>query len=246
MTTCAHCGYEAPSFTACPLCGARAADTESPAGAAAGAAGADRPPAWEDGSTPFPKSFVRTWVESLFRPDDFFRGVPWEAAAARPILYYLIIAIVGAVFTLWWSAAFAAMGIPLGFDDPGFPMTLSPVASALINFFAAPFFAMIGLVIWSVLLHVLVALFARDRRGLRATVRTVCYGAGPSIFAVVPLAGPLVGFFWGLVLTVIGVRHAHRTTTGAAVGIVAIAVAIPFVLLFAFFVLVFASLATLA
>ncbi|MDH3732641.1 MAG: YIP1 family protein [Gemmatimonadota bacterium] len=243
MAICSHCGYEAPSFATCPLCGGTGPADAGPGGVDAPGAIA---PAWERDGTAFPRNLIDTWVESLFRPDRFFRGVSWDEAAARPILYYLIIAIIGAIFSLWWSAAFTAIGFPLGFQDPDPLLALSPAASALINFFAAPFVAIIGLVLWSGLVHLLVIVFGRDRRGFRATMRAVCYGAGPSIFAVVPVLGAIVGFFWTLALTGIGLRHAHRMTTGAAVAVILLALMIPLALLFGLMVIVFASVAAIA
>jgi hypothetical protein len=181
----------------------------------------------------------------VFRPTEFFRGVPWQQAAGRPVLYYLLLSIIGAVFVLWWTAAFAAMGLPfVGGGGPWSAMT--PAASALINFFATPFVAIIGLVLWAMLMQALVAVFAPERRPFRATVRAICYGAGPTLFSVVPYLGAILGLFWSLALTTIGIREAHRMSTGAAIAVMLLAFLIPFALFFGLMVLVFASLGTLA
>ena len=243
MATCPHCGYEAGARDICPLCGAGIAGTDAPDASRTGS-GTTLPP-WEDPNAAFPKNFTDTWVESVFRPGAFFKDMPWESAAVRPVLYYLVLAIISAVFALWWTAAFAAMGFSFAWDETLFE-SLSPAASALVNFFATPFLAIIGLVLWSLILHLPVLVFARERKAYRATVRAVCYASGPTLFAVVPYLGALAGLFWSLGLTVIGLRDAHRMTTGAAIACVVLAFLLPLTLVFAFMILVFASLATLA
>jgi len=173
----------------------------------------------------------------MFEPAAFFRDVPYEGPATRPILYYLIVSVVAAFFGLWWNAVFSS--IQLGFmseymqslDLAGAGGSL--VANALLSFFLAPFAAVFALIVWTLILHVWVLMIARRRRGLSSTVRVLSYAAGPTILSVVPFIGSLVGGVWGLVLTVIGVREAHRTSTGAAVAIVLVPVVLFFLLIFA-------------
>jgi hypothetical protein len=242
MATCRHCGYEAPSFTSCPLCGVPTGESgESETGST------ELPP-WEDGGRSFPGNFLDTVVRSCFRPAEFFSGVPWEDAAARPLLYYLLVSIIAGLFGLWWTAAFAAIGTPFPpSSDPLFEplLGMSPAGQALFGFFITPFAAMVTLVLWAGLLHLLTLVLARDRRGFRATVRSVCYGSGPALLTVIPWVGGLVGFLWSLVLTGIGIARAHRTTGGTAAAIVGLGVLLPLGILFVLFVLLFASLAAL-
>jgi len=239
MARCRHCGYEAPHLERCPLCGADSG--EGPGGGATGAR-----PGWEDPSIPFPRNFLDTWTASSFRPDAFFRGVPWDEAAARPLLYYLLVSIVSALFGLWWTAAFAVIGDPMAAGpsdpllDPFFAM--SPAARALLGFFATPFAAIIALVFWCGLLHLFVLAFARDRRGFRATMRAVCYGSGPTLLSAVPIVGAIVGLVWSLALIAIGLREGHRTSGGAAAVIVGLGVVIPLGVLFVLFAMLYASL----
>lgn len=242
MATCRHCGYQAPSFATCPLCGVVADGSTAERRALA-----DVPP-WEDAASPFPRNFLDTWVRSSFRPTAFFRGVPWDEAAARPLLYYLLISIAAGLFGLWWTAAFATIGDPTA--APSDPILdslfgMSPAGRALFGFFMTPFAAIVALVLWAGLLHLLTLVFARDRRGFRTTVRAVCYGAGPALFTAIPWIGGFVGLVWSLVLTAMGIREGHRTSGGTAAAIVGLGVLVPLSLLFVLFVLLFASLVAL-
>lgn len=211
MPICPGCGFEATAgSTACPLCGH---DLTPPASETE-----DRLPAWEDAAVPFPRNLLETWRESLFEPGRFFGGVAYEGSLARPLLYYLVIAVAGAFFTLWWQAVgWMPARALLGGDTSG--------PEALVSFFLSPFAALFGLAVWTLVLHLFVVIVAPRRRGLGATARVICYSGGPMVLTAVPFLGVLVGGVWTVVLQVVGIRSAHRTTTGRAVAAVLLPVA---------------------
>ncbi len=207
MPACPHCGFQVRAGGAeCPLCGSRLTSTPPAAG------GTETTP-WEDPDAAFPVNLIQTWRQSVFAPAAFFRRMPVEAPLARPLLYYLIISVLTAFFVLIWRSVGSSV-LPvglLGWNDPLMP---------LIEFFLEPFLAMIGLAIGSLVLHLLVLLFADRRKGIGTTARVFCYSWGPGVFALFPVLGPPVGFVWSVVLMVIGVREAHETTSGRAAAIV--------------------------
>ncbi|MCG8468442.1 MAG: YIP1 family protein [Gemmatimonadetes bacterium] len=244
MFTCPHCGYESAAGGACPLCGTATAQGE--ATVAADAAVIEAPiPEWEDAARGFPRNLFETWRRSMFQPTDFFRGVPYERPAARPLLYYLIITVFGAFFTLWWQAVFSTAQLGFLAESLGTADALgyggSMAASAMLNFFIAPFAAVIGLVLWALVLHLFVLMLGRQRRDLKATVRAISYAAGPAILGIVPVLGSLAGGVWTLVLTVIGIREAHRMTTGGALAVVFLPVVLLFGFVFTLVILVVAA-----
>lgn len=240
MAVCGHCGYDAADLATCPLCSTPVHAT-APAQEAQPVAAL---PAWEDDQVGFPTNLIRTWQSSVLAPSAFFAGVPYERAAGKPILFYLILSVLGSFLWLWWSALFSVWEVPLfsawteffnsgGAEGVGQP---APAASALLNFFMAPFIAIFSLIVWSLLLHLFVLMLGRNRRNLTATVRAIGYTAGPALFAIVPVVGGLVGGVWTVVLTVIGIREAHRMTTGLAITTVLLAVVVP-MLFFVFAIL---------
>lgn len=173
-------------------------------------------------------------MRSLARPGDFFRRVPWDEAAARPILYFLIIAILSASFSLWWEAALGTTEFGRVLAELGITQRTGGVA--VLRFFLAPFGALLWLVVSSLLFHAFLVPLARDRRGFRATLRAVCYASGPSVLAIIPIVGALAGGLWSLVLVAIGLREAHRMTGGAAATAVILAVLTPIILFVGFLV----------
>ena len=208
-------------------------------------------PAWEDPAVSFPANLIETWRRSVLEPGAFFAGGPFDRGVVRPILYYLLISVVAAALSLAWGAL-------LPTAQPGFVATLAEImnvalpgavetmgsAGRLADFFLTPFWAVLSLAITSLLLHLFVLLLIPGRRSLTATVRAVCYACGPSVFAIIPFVGGLAAWIWGAVLTVIGLREAHRTTTGRAVAAWLLAAALPVALLLLGILLVIARVAS--
>ena len=197
MPICSHCGFEAE--------GADDARTALPD--------------WEDPGVPFPRNLLGSWTRSLVDPVGFFRSVPFEAPVMRALLYLLIVTVASAAFSLWWSAVGADTGIPLevfGYYEEA----LGDGMTAVVSFWVTPFAALALLAVWTLVLQFFALLLAPERRGPGATARVLCYAAGPTVFTLLPFLGPLIGTVWGLLLQVVGIREAHRTTTGRAVAIV--------------------------
>jgi hypothetical protein len=193
--------------------------------------------AWEDVSVAFPANILRTWRDSLFQPALFFRGQAWGGSLARPLLYYLLVSITSAFFVLLWRSTEAPL-LPASFRSE------APLAP-LVQFFFEPFAALIGLGVGVLLLQLFALILAPARRGMRATARVFCYSAGPAVYTVVPILGPAVGAVWSLVILVLGLREAHRTTTGRAAAMVLIPlVGIVMVLALLIVLLVLAGLAS--
>jgi hypothetical protein len=241
VSVCAHCGFEFEVGTdSCPLCGALAVG-----GVAEGArdpgATAGPPVAWEDPSVPFPANFVRSYGAIIRAPKRFFARVPFDNPVARPLLFYLIIVIVAAFFSLLVTAS---IGVPEGFEEAfgGYDLGIEMGEGelALVAFFATPFVLLFGLLINSLVIHLFVALLIRERRTLGATTRVLCYAVAPYPVAAIPLIGPLVSMIWITVLVIFGLREAHRTTTGRAAAAVLMPMAMLTIMVVLYLIFVFA------
>lgn len=209
MTECGHCGFDVRrGDDSCPLCGTPVTDDSR------GEGGSGRTAPWEDPEIPLGSGLWRTWKQSMFMPGEFFERLAWDAPLWRPIFYYLLLGVASAFFSLLW--------IYTGVSDPapGMEMGLDPRALGLFVFFLSPFIGLFILAFQTLVYHLFVALLVRDRRSLSATARVVAYSVGPAAFTLVPFLGAFMAAIWTPVLTVFGVRAAHRTTTGRAVAVV--------------------------
>lgn len=217
MPVCTRCGFETVGGSGrCPLCGSDLADGPPPGEAVA----------WEDPRIPFPLDLLTTWRQSVLEAARFFPRLRYGAGLARPLLYYLLVYVVAAFFGLWWDTLGVAAGWRAAVGPPG----VDRGTAALLEFFAMPFLALLGLGLGTLVLHFFALLLAPERRGLGDTARVLCYAAGPAVLNIVPVVGPVVGFLWTLVLQVIGIRAAHRTTTGRAAAIVLLPLALALLL----------------
>jgi hypothetical protein len=87
----------------------------------------------------------------------------------------------------------------------------------------APIFVLIGVFIGSAIVHLFLMLVGGAKTGFASTVRVMCYAGTVQIVQVIPLCGGTVAFIWALVLEIIGLAIAHRTTQGKS----ALAVLLP-------------------
>ena len=200
---------------------------------------------WEDPGVGFPANLGRTWIESLTRPVEFFRALEPEAPLARAVLYYLMMGIGAALFSLLWGVAGSAPELP---PEAASVIDLDPRALQLFGFFISPFANLILLGLAVLAVHAFVRLLTDSDRSAVATARIICYASGPALLTIVPWAGEVAGWIGSAVLLGIGVREVHGTTTGRA----SLIVLLPFLLaallgvLASLFVLaVFASLGDL-
>ena len=157
----------------------------------------------------------RSWMQIMTRPGEFFRSLDPDVSFARPLIFYLVFAVLGSwASTLSWMALFGDTYRELyaleGLES--FPLD----AYMWMNLFLSPFWALITLLIHVGMVHVGVRMFVKDARPIGVTTRTLCYVAAPWILAIVPVLGWAVSFIWMAAMAIIGIQWTHRTTFGRA------------------------------
>ena len=166
----------------------------------------------------------RTWSGAALRPQRFFASMPRDGSPGPAILYYLSIGIPVAGVQLFWSMLrggsddAAATGLGLGEWAP------------LLDFLFSPLLLMLSLVLSAGVVHLMLKLFGAAAGDFWLTTRVFAFAYSPQILGVIPVAGTIAGFIWMVVVAIIGVREAHRTTTGRA----AAAILLPLSVAFAF------------
>lgn len=162
--------------------------------------------------------------------------MPREFGFGWVLGYYLVIGVVGAGISLFWHMVLGPP--PL---QRWLPASAANASNPVIDFLLSPLWLLLGLYIAAGVVHLFLLLVRGARHGFGPTLRVFCFSAGPQLFNVIPYVGPPVGGIWSLVLTVIGLRETHETTTGRALA----AVLIPLVLLAGLAVLLFIAAAIL-
>ncbi len=177
--------------------------------------------AWEDReNTGFFGGLWQTWKESVFYPNRFFSALPLKGGIGSPLLYALIVGWLGIavsqIYGLLWSGAWMGMmshymseaEFLFGAGIHAF-QTLAILIATLVIF-------TIGLFISSGILHLLFMIFGWANRDFEATFRAIAYSQGAMIWCIIPFCGSMIGWIWGIVLAIIGLKHMQKTTAGRA------------------------------
>ncbi len=166
------------------------------------------------------ESFVGTVRDLVTRPVDFFRGIARRGDFVNPLTFALVCAMISAAIGGFLGVLYATVGI----GDTGVGGAMGALVASL---FLTPIISAIALFIGAGILHLLVALVVKPANsGFEATFRVVSYSNVGQLVGWVPVVGPLVAAVASIVLSVIGVREVHETTTGKAALVVLIPAAV--------------------
>jgi hypothetical protein len=175
-------------------------------------------------------SFIRTVQGVLLSPVAFFRGIARQGDFVNPAIYAVIIALITALLG-------GIIGLVLSPFLAGPGNTGEALAGGAVGFIVGlifgPIVTAIVLLIVAGIYHLLVMLLVKPTNaGFEATFRVVCYSYTPSIvtfLSPIPILGQLIAAVAGIytiVLSILGIREVHSTTTGRAALVVLIPVAV--------------------
>jgi hypothetical protein len=180
---------------------------------------------WEQPGYPFLEALYETAKLVVTAPTEAFRRMSITADLGRPLLYAILLGWVGIIAGQLYSIALrgvtanllpfqSAEGLAMGTGVSIAVMVLAPV------------FVLLGIFIWAAIVHLFLMMVGGANSGFGATVRVMCYSTTAQLAQIVPLCGGIIGSVWAIVLEIIGLAQAHRTSQGKA----ALAVLLPLVL----------------
>ncbi|UCD71527.1 MAG: YIP1 family protein [Syntrophobacterales bacterium] len=185
---------------------------------------------WEDlEELGFFEAFLTTLKEALLSPTRFYRRMPTRGGFKSPLIFGLILGVLGGVFSLTWQQVFM---LRLG----RFPEMATTYFVGII--IALPLIVLASLYIISAIVHLCLTVVGGNRRGFEATFRVIAYSGSTDIFAFIPFIGSLITFIYALVIVIIGLREGHGIGKGRA----ALAVFLPIIVILALFLVVALSL----
>jgi hypothetical protein len=186
---------------------------------------------------------LETMKGVLIEPSDTFREASRTANIGPALLYGLVLGFIGSCIGLFWQyflgAAFGGAsgmeGLPPEFREL---LEFSGPTAMVVSLALAPVLLLVGLFVWSAIVHLMLLLLSGATHGYEATFRTVAYCHGSTaLFQAVPFCGNWIGLIWSLVAQIIGIKEMHKISAGKAVA----AVLVPLLLCCcAVFVLAFA------
>jgi len=182
-------------------------------------------PPWEDrarfGAL---NGFYLTIKEVLLAPGTFFHRMPTGIGLVQPLLFAVIIGVIGAFFEWMWTLT--GSSLQLFFTEEIADVMSGPLLYGLF-FLLSPVFAAVTVVITAGLLHLGMIVFGGNRLGFEATFRVVAYAEATGVITVLPFCGRWIGIIYGLVVAIIGLYRIHDTEPWRA----ALAVLVPTALL---------------
>lgn len=178
-------------------------------------------------------SFTAAARRVLLESVGFFRSLARQGDWTGPIVFALICYEVYAVLAGLIGLVFGGIS---SFDAGGAGEQAAGVAASLggfiIGIIVAPIIAAIILFVMAGIRHLLVIfLVGSENAGFEATLRVQAYTFATRLFWWIPIIGSIVGFFYGIYLSVVGIREVHATTTGKAALVVLVPVALVLLLL---------------
>lgn len=185
----------------------------------------EAPIPWEQPGYPFLEALFETAKLFVTAPTGAFRRMSITADLGRPLLYAILLGWVGIIAGQLYSIALRGVTANLLPFQSAEGLAMGTGISIAIMVLA-PIFVLLGIFIWSAIVHLFLMMVGGANSGFGATVRVMSYSTTAQLAQVVPLCGGIIGSIWAIVLEIIGLAQAHRTTQGKA----ALAVLLPLVL----------------
>lgn len=170
--------------------------------------------------------FWETAKRAMLKPAAFFHSMPVGNGQIKPLIFYLLIAEFQIVMQMLWDM------LGIGTDATG-EAAIAGI-NAVMLLIVYPLMLTVLLYIMTAMVHACLNLVGVATRGFEGTFRALTYGSAPMVLVLVPMAGPLIGAVWSLVVTFLGYKYIHRTTTGKVL-LAMLLPLIPFALLLFFY-----------
>lgn len=165
----------------------------------------------------FWRAYIQTATNSLVSPVGFFRRLPVSDGYKNPILF--------AVMSTAFSVPLGMTLLALFGKGPYSPGIIGLLFGFVCALFGAAIATPIILFLWSGLVHGALYLIGGATSGFQATFRVVSYSSVTQLFNAIPYLGTVASLY-GLVLTAIGLRETHETSTGKGAAAVLISFAV--------------------
>jgi hypothetical protein len=179
---------------------------------------------FEDPAQPAVGGLVATVKMFVTDPTTAFRRMSLTMGIFRPLVYGILLAWVGKAVAYLFGLVFQASILGFLSQIEGMneviPAAFLGMGIGVFSLVIAPVFIVIGIFIYSLIVHLFLMMVGGDQSGFGATFRVLCYSNTSQLAQVVPIAGGMIAFIWSLILGIIGLTEAHRTTTGKAVAAV--------------------------
>lgn len=165
----------------------------------------------------------------LTAPSETFSNMKREGGLGAPLLFYVLLATLGAIASLVYQllvkAAIPALGAVPQTQNPSpaeaIMLWYSTPQGMYLSTAMTPLLVAVGAFIWAGITHLALMICGGAKQPYETTFRVLCYSSGAaSLLQLIPMCGPYATIFWGLAVLCIGLAKAHEINTGRAVAAV--------------------------
>jgi len=171
---------------------------------------------WEEPGRPIGSALFETIKLVVTSPSEAFARMPLNSELLRPVLYALIVGMIGVVAQTVYDTVFSTVMtqlLPMFADRKD---ALFGAVGGVIGLFFAPLLIPVILVIGASITHLMLLLLGGGRQGWTATFRVLSYSMTASLFLLIPLVGGLLNFAAGIVFQTNGLAVVHGMSRGRA------------------------------
>ncbi len=146
----------------------------------------------------------------LFEPASFFRNLPCDEELRESLSFGLLLGSFGSMLGVFWQVIMAVSG--MFFPAIPFLRHFAIWTVFLVVIVTIPVMVVIGLFVRTCIIHFGLFVVNAGKNGYKTTFRVVAYTQAPEVFSIIPFVGSLISGFWGIIILIIGLREAHRTS----------------------------------
>jgi len=168
------------------------------------------------------EGFIQTLKLFVMAPTEAFAQTLKRGDFGSPLLFAIIVGWIGiAIGQIWETLMGASILSMMPAEVRNYvPFVPGTAAGFLISVIFAPVYIIIGLFVWSAILHlclVIVGGLGKSVAGFEGTFRVVSYSTVAQLANLIPVAGGVISLVWSLVLAIVGLQQVHDTSTGKSV-----------------------------
>lgn len=175
---------------------------------------------WEKPQDGYPAAFYQTAMRVMFASPRFFAGLAPTPTQWRPLAFYLVVGVLQIVIERLWGEVLSSALAPAAGTDPQLQsllQMLSPETSIAMTVLLRSAMITLELFFAAALYHLVFRLFTPEHANFSLVFQVLAYSSAPALLCIVPVAGSIVGFIWGLACSFIGCRYALRLSMAQTV-----------------------------
>ncbi len=163
----------------------------------------------------FFNALLETIQMVLMRPSEAFTVMRREGGLMDPLLYTLVLGMIGAVISFIFSFGLRSFGMG---RSNGVGAIFGMGAASFGMLILMPIVIVISTFIFAGIIHLVLTMLGGAKQSFEATVRVVCFASGSAnVLQVIPFCGGVIAFVYSIVLNCQGIAQVHETDTGKAV-----------------------------